>query len=97
MSSEVGAVSGLPGRVDDQREAIQELASSHHVRKIAYFGLLSHVHLFMVDSEPSYKPSHHARLTEALTELLEKPVVIYARDVLEWEWGNLMRETAQLI
>lgn len=94
MSCEVGLVNGLPVQVQNQREAIQEMAGEHLVREIACSGEMSGFIFFVVDSEPNYKLRHHVRLAGALSELLDETVLVYERHQLEGEWGELMREKA---
>jgi len=97
MSSQVGAVSGLPDQVENQREAIQELAGEHLVREIACSGAITGFIFFVVKSEPHYKLRHHVRLTGALSALLDKPALIYERDQLEGERGERLSERAQAL
>ena len=88
-------MSGLPEKLEAQRQPVVELAREHGASQIHYCDKLATFLVFAVEVEAGQESLHHVRLTGALAELLGEPAVVVEKASLTGKYGDRLREKAQ--
>lgn len=88
-------MSGLPEKIEHEREAIVQLAREHRVCEIAYCDKLASFFVFAIEVESGYETLNYVRLTRLLGDLLGEPVVVVEQRNLSDEPGERLRDKAQ--